>query len=80
MDLEVTHHLHTGLTEDHLGAALAFVEKREPRFAVMWRVRRGCRWLMAQIPDLVTLGSVGSAFWQRSTAPDSQDSVDATEA
>ncbi len=32
MDLEVTHHLHTGLTEDQREAALAFVEKREPRF------------------------------------------------
>lgn len=32
MDLEVTHHIHTGLTEDHREAALAFVEKREPRF------------------------------------------------
>lgn len=32
MDLEVTHHLHTGLTADHREAALAFVEKREPRF------------------------------------------------
>ncbi|MBV8860356.1 MAG: enoyl-CoA hydratase/isomerase family protein [Mycobacterium sp.] len=32
MDLEATHHLHTGLTADHQEAALAFVEKREPRF------------------------------------------------
>ncbi len=32
MDLEVTHHVHTGLTEDHREAAQAFVEKREPRF------------------------------------------------
>jgi 2-(1,2-epoxy-1,2-dihydrophenyl)acetyl-CoA isomerase len=32
MDLEVTHHIHTGLTEDHREAARAFVEKREPRF------------------------------------------------
>ena len=32
MDLEVTHHVHTGLTEDHRDAALAFVDKREPRF------------------------------------------------
>jgi 2-(1,2-epoxy-1,2-dihydrophenyl)acetyl-CoA isomerase len=31
-DLEVTHHLHTGTTEDHLEAARAFVEKREPEF------------------------------------------------
>ena len=32
MDLEVTHHVHTGLTEDHHEAAQAFVDKREPRF------------------------------------------------
>jgi 2-(1,2-epoxy-1,2-dihydrophenyl)acetyl-CoA isomerase len=32
MDLEVTHHAHTGLTEDHREAAKAFTEKREPRF------------------------------------------------
>src|ERR1700724_54196 len=32
MDLEVTHHIHTGLTEDHREAAQAFVEKRELRF------------------------------------------------
>src|ERR1700738_3072746 len=32
MDLEVTHHIHTGLTEDHWEAAQAFVEKRELRF------------------------------------------------
>lgn len=32
MDLEVTHHIHTGLTADHREAAQAFVEKREPRF------------------------------------------------
>ncbi|HEV2240912.1 MAG TPA: enoyl-CoA hydratase-related protein [Streptosporangiaceae bacterium] len=32
MDLEVTHHTHTGLTEDHREAAQAFVAKREPRF------------------------------------------------
>jgi 2-(1,2-epoxy-1,2-dihydrophenyl)acetyl-CoA isomerase len=32
MDLEATHHVHTGLTEDHREAARAFVEKREPRF------------------------------------------------
>lgn len=31
-DIEVTHHLHTGTTEDHLEAARAFVEKREPTF------------------------------------------------
>lgn len=33
MDVEVTHHAHTGLTEDHREAAAAFVEKREPRFS-----------------------------------------------
>jgi 2-(1,2-epoxy-1,2-dihydrophenyl)acetyl-CoA isomerase len=32
MDLEVTHHVRTGLTEDHREAAKAFVERREPRF------------------------------------------------
>ncbi|MHB2022004.1 MAG: enoyl-CoA hydratase-related protein [Mycobacteriales bacterium] len=32
LDLEATHHLHTGRTEDHLEAAQAFVEKRQPRF------------------------------------------------
>ena len=32
MDLEVTHHVHTGFTEDHREAAQAFVDKREPRF------------------------------------------------
>lgn len=32
LDLEVTHHVHTGLTQDHREAAQAFVEKREPRF------------------------------------------------
>jgi 2-(1,2-epoxy-1,2-dihydrophenyl)acetyl-CoA isomerase len=32
LDLEATHHVHTGLTEDHREAAQAFVEKREPRF------------------------------------------------
>jgi len=32
MDLEVTHHVHTGLTDDHREAAQAFVDKREPRF------------------------------------------------
>jgi hypothetical protein len=31
-DLEVTHHIRTGLTEDHREAAKAFVERREPRF------------------------------------------------
>lgn len=32
LDLEATHHVHTGLTEDHHEAARAFVEKREPKF------------------------------------------------
>jgi 2-(1,2-epoxy-1,2-dihydrophenyl)acetyl-CoA isomerase len=32
MDLEVTHHAHTALTEDHREATQAFVDKREPRF------------------------------------------------
>jgi 2-(1,2-epoxy-1,2-dihydrophenyl)acetyl-CoA isomerase len=32
MDIEVTHHVHTGTTEDHHEAAQAFVEKREPLF------------------------------------------------
>ncbi len=32
MDLEATHHVHTGLTEDHREAARAFVEKRQPVF------------------------------------------------
>lgn len=32
MDLEATHHVHTGATEDHREAARAFVEKREPVF------------------------------------------------
>ena len=32
MDLEVTHHLHTALTEDHQEAARAFVDKRDPHF------------------------------------------------
>jgi 2-(1,2-epoxy-1,2-dihydrophenyl)acetyl-CoA isomerase len=32
MDLEVTHHIHTSLTDDHREAALSFVEKREPQF------------------------------------------------
>ncbi len=32
LDLEATHHVHTGLTEDHREAAAAFVEKREPEF------------------------------------------------
>jgi len=32
LDLEVTHHVHCGATEDHKNAAKAFVEKREPVF------------------------------------------------
>ena len=32
LDLEATHHLHTGRTEDHREAAKAFVEKRTPVF------------------------------------------------
>ena len=32
MDLESTHHRHTGTTEDHLEASQAFVDKREPKF------------------------------------------------
>jgi 2-(1,2-epoxy-1,2-dihydrophenyl)acetyl-CoA isomerase len=32
LDLEATHHVHCGQTEDHREAAKAFVEKREPLF------------------------------------------------
>jgi 2-(1,2-epoxy-1,2-dihydrophenyl)acetyl-CoA isomerase len=32
LDLEATHHVHTGRTRDHKAAARAFVEKREPEF------------------------------------------------
>ena len=32
LDLEATHHVHTGLTEDHKQATRAFVEKRSPVF------------------------------------------------
>jgi 2-(1,2-epoxy-1,2-dihydrophenyl)acetyl-CoA isomerase len=32
MDIEATHHIHTGLTQDHREAAKAFVERREPQF------------------------------------------------
>jgi len=32
LDLEATHHVHCGATEDHKAAARAFVEKREPVF------------------------------------------------
>ena len=33
MDLEATHHVHCGQTDDHKEAAKAFVEKREPVFS-----------------------------------------------
>jgi 2-(1,2-epoxy-1,2-dihydrophenyl)acetyl-CoA isomerase len=32
LDLEATHHVHTGLTEDHRNAVRAFVEKKTPEF------------------------------------------------
>jgi 2-(1,2-epoxy-1,2-dihydrophenyl)acetyl-CoA isomerase len=32
LDMEAAHHIHTGLTDDHREAALAFVEKRPPQF------------------------------------------------
>ena len=32
MDLEATHHVHSGQTEDHLNAVRAFVEKKKPMF------------------------------------------------
>jgi 2-(1,2-epoxy-1,2-dihydrophenyl)acetyl-CoA isomerase len=32
LDLEVTHHVHTGMTQDHRDAVQAFMEKKEPRF------------------------------------------------
>ncbi len=32
LDLEATHHVHTGLTEDHREAVRAFVEKKTPVF------------------------------------------------
>ena len=32
LDLETTHHIHCGQTEDHREASRAFVEKREPVF------------------------------------------------
>lgn len=32
LDLEATHHVHCGQTEDHREATKAFVEKREPKF------------------------------------------------
>ena len=33
LDLEATHHVHTGLTEDHRNAARSFVEKQRPVFS-----------------------------------------------
>jgi hypothetical protein len=30
MDIKATHHVHTGLTQDHREAAKAFAERREP--------------------------------------------------
>jgi 2-(1,2-epoxy-1,2-dihydrophenyl)acetyl-CoA isomerase len=33
MDVEATHHIRTGMTDDHREAANAFVERREPRFS-----------------------------------------------
>ena len=32
LDLEATHHIHCGQTEDHREATRAFVDKREPVF------------------------------------------------
>ena len=32
LDLEATHHVHCGQTEDHRNATKAFVEKKEPVF------------------------------------------------
>ncbi len=32
LDLEATHHVHSGLSEDHRNAARAFVEKTQPVF------------------------------------------------
>jgi 2-(1,2-epoxy-1,2-dihydrophenyl)acetyl-CoA isomerase len=32
LDIEATHHIHTGRTRDHRAATRAFVEKREPEF------------------------------------------------
>ena len=34
LDLEATHHIHCGQTEDHRNATKAFVEKKEPVFKV----------------------------------------------
>ena len=33
LDIEATHHVHTGLTEDHRESVQAFMEKREPKFS-----------------------------------------------
>ena len=32
LDLEATHHIHCGQTQDHRNATKAFVEKKEPVF------------------------------------------------
>jgi len=32
LDLEATHHIHCGQTQDHKNATKAFVEKKEPVF------------------------------------------------
>ena len=32
LDLEATHHVHTGLTQDHRAAVQAFVDKKAPTF------------------------------------------------
>ena len=32
LDLEATHHVHSGLSDDHKNAARAFVEKTQPVF------------------------------------------------
>jgi 2-(1,2-epoxy-1,2-dihydrophenyl)acetyl-CoA isomerase len=32
MDIEATHHIRTGLTDDHREAAKAFVDRRDPHF------------------------------------------------
>ena len=33
LDIEATHHVHTGFTEDHRESVQAFMEKREPKFS-----------------------------------------------
>ncbi len=40
MDLEATHHVRRGQTEDHRNATKAFVEKREPVFKDRWSALR----------------------------------------